>query len=366
MSSTMNSQTIRKALGFAAATLLLAGCSKAEAPAAAVPPRSVPVIAAASSDTVTRASLTGEVKAQVQQDLAFRTAGRVLEVLVETGDHVTSGQSLARLDAADQKASLSLANASVDAAQAQLTQAQRDFDRINALFTAGNATRAQFEQGQTALDSAKSSLAAAQSQQASANEVLTYVDLKANADGIILSRTIEPGQVVGGGQTVLTLAQDGPRDAVFNIYEAALTGVPHDVPVDLSLVADPSITATGTVREIAPTVNTATGTVRVEVGFTDTGGTMPLGASVAASIALPPISGFALPWGALFRDKDGPAVWVVDPSAQTVSLKPVVIDRYLADKVIVASGLTAGDLVVTAGTQMLYPGQAVTSVEATP
>ncbi|UXN75128.1 hypothetical protein N8D56_09600 [Devosia sp. A8/3-2] len=93
---------------------------------------------------------------------------------------------------------------------------------------------------------------------------------------------------------------------------------------------------------------------------------MPLGASVAASIALPPISGFALPRGALFHDKNGPAVWVVDPSAQTVSLKSVVIDRYLADKVIVASGLTAGDLVVTAGTQMLYPGQAVTSVEATP
>lgn len=364
MSFPMNARTIRPAVLFVAA-LLLAGCSKAEE-LTAIPPRTVPVIAAASSDTVTRASLTGEIKAQVQQDLAFRTAGRVRDVLVETGDHVTAGQSLARLDAADQQTSLTLADASVSSAQAQLTKAERDFDRVNALFTTGNATRAQFEQAQTALDSAKGSLAAAQSQQSSAAAVLGYVDLKAAADGIVLSRTIEPGQVVGAGQTVLTLAQDGPRDAVFNVYEAALTGVPYDVPVDLSLVADPAVTATGAVREIAPTVDTKTGTVRIKVGFADPDGALPLGAAIAGSIALPPVSGFALPWSTLFRDKDGPAVWVVDAGTQTVNLKPVVINRYLADKVIVASGLSAGDLVVTAGTQMLYPGQAVTSVEAAP
>ncbi|GLQ11183.1 acriflavin resistance protein [Devosia yakushimensis] len=362
----MNIQTIRAAIGLCAASLVLAGCSGPEAPAAAIPPRTVSVVAAASSDTVTRASLTGEVKAQVQQDLAFRTAGRVLDVLVETGDHVVAGQPLARLDAADQQASLLLANAAVSSAQAQLAQAQRDFDRLDALFKAGNATRAQFEQAQAALDSAKAAQGAAQSQQSSAAEVLSYVDLKASADGIVLLRAMEPGQVVGAGQTVLSLAQDGPRDAVFNVYEAALSGVPHNVPVDLTLVADPSITATGAVREVSPTVNTATGTVRIEVGFDDPKGALPLGAAIAGSIALPPVSGFALPWGALFRDKDGPAVWVVDPSAGTVSLKPVIVDRYLADKVILASGLDAGDLVVTSGTQMLHPGEAVTAMEVTP
>lgn len=352
------------ALIFVAGTALTA-CSQPPEPAA-LAPRKVATLVVSAGQTVTQAGLSGEVRAQIEQSVAFRTAGRAVAVLADVGDHVTAGQPLAKLDDADQQASLQLAEAAVRSAQAQRDQAQRSFERTDALFKAGNATRAQDDAARATLDAAAGALAAAQAQRSSAAELVTYADLVAGADGIILSRSVESGQVVGAGQAVFTLAQDGPRDAVFNVYEAALTGVPEDVSVALTLLADPAITATGHVREIAPTVNSATGTVRIKVGFDDAANAMPLGAAVGGVIDLPPLAGVALPWGALSRDRDGAAVWVVDAASNTVKLQPVVVDRYLADTVLVSAGLTDGDRVVVSGTQLLYPGEAVALKEGTP
>lgn len=347
------------------ASTVLTACSQSETPAPAAP-RVVSTILVSTGQTVIQAALTGEVRPQVEQPIAFRTAGRAIEVLADVGDHVVAGQVLARLDVADQNASLQLAEAAVRSAQAQLDQAQRSFDRMDALFQAGNATRAQSEAARATLDAATGSLAAAQSQQASAAEMVTYAALSAETDGIILSRSIEVGQVVGAGQAVFSLAEDGPRDAVFNVYESALSGVPEDVPVALTLIADPSIVELGQVREIAPTVNTATGTVRIKVGFEDTGNVMPLGAAVGGVIDLPPLPGVSLPWASLTRDGNGPAVWVVDATTSTVSLKSITVERYLADTVLVGAGLDTGDRVVVSGTQLLYPGEAVVVEEAKP
>lgn len=358
-------QTLSRLTLLLIAGTAMTGCSQTE-PATPTTPRSVTTMIVSPGQTFTQASLSGEVRAQVEQSIAFRTAGRTVEVLADVGDHVVAGQALARLDDADQRASLQLAEASVRSAQAQLDQAQRSFDRTNALFQAGNATRAQADATRATLDASAGALAAAQSQRASASELVTYTDLTAGADGIVLSRTLEVGQVVGAGQGVFTLAEDGARDAVFNVYEAALSGVPEDVAVGLTLIADPSVTDHGQVREIAPTVNVATGTVRIKVGFEDAGNVMPLGAAVSAMIDLPPLKGVALPWASLSRDSDGPAVWVVDAASNTVALQSVMVDRYLADTVLISAGLDAGDRVVISGTQLLHPGEAVTIQEPTP
>ena len=345
--------------------VLLSACSQPTEPA---PPaaRTVTTLAVTTGQTTTQAALSGEVRARVEDAVAFRASGRVQEVLADVGDHVTQGQILARLDDADQQSSLQLAAASVRSAQAELDQAQRAFERTDALFQAGNATRAQADAARATVEAAKGALAAAQSQQDSAAELVTYAELAADADGIVLSRSLEAGQVVAAGQTVFTLAEDGARDAVFNVYEAALMEVPKDVSVALTLLADPAVTATGHVREIAPTINAATGTVRIKVGFDDAADIMPLGAAVGAVIDLPALSGVSLPWSALSRDQDGPAVWVVDTASNTVDLHPVVVERYLADTVLVSKGLGDGELVVVSGTQLLYPGEAIAVKEATP
>jgi multidrug efflux pump subunit AcrA (membrane-fusion protein) len=66
-----------------------------------------------------------------------------------------------------------------------------------------------------------------------------------------------------------------------------------------------------------------------------------------------------LPWGALFEIAGKPAVWVIDPRSTTVSLKPITLSRYTKNSLVVGEGLQAGEVVVSAGVQLLRPGQKV-------
>ena len=339
-------------------TLTLAACGAAPEAPPKIPP-SFAVLSVKAADIPISSTLSGDIEAQVQQDLSFRAGGEVLDLLVDVGDRVKKDQVLAHLDPHELEANADLAAASVTSAQAQVTQAQSNFDRQNALFKQGNTTKADLDAAQTALATANSALAGAQAQAASAKDTVGYAELRADADGVIVARSAEVGQVVQAAQPVFTVAEDGARDAVFEAYERALTGVSRDVAVSIALLSDPKITATGHVREYSPTLDTATGTVRIKVGLDAGAPALPLGAAVSGSVVLPPRHGYALPWSALFRDENGPAVWVVDATAHTVSLKPVVVDRFLDNQVIVASGLSDGETIVASGLQLLRPGETI-------
>jgi len=347
---------------FAAALLALFGCSDSApvAPRSATP---VSVITIAPSAISIPASLSGEIRARVQQDAAFRTGGRISQLLAEVGDHVAKGQLLAGLDPQEQQSNAKLAAAAVTSAQAQVTQAQANFDRQQSLLAQGFTTRAKFDEAQTALTTAQGSLAAAKADEASAAELVSYTELHAGADGIVVARNVEAEQVIQAAQPIYTIAEDGPRDTVFELSEASLTDIPHDIAVDVTLITNPAIRASGHVREIAPTVDTSTGTVRVKVGLDDATPDIPLGAAVIGNIHLPPVTAYALPWSALFGDAAGPAVWVVDTATNTVSIKPVTVSRFIPDSVIVTEGLEAGERVVTRGLQLLRPGQLVSAIE---
>jgi multidrug efflux pump subunit AcrA (membrane-fusion protein) len=92
---------------------------------------------------------------------------------------------------------------------------------------------------------------------------------------------------------------------------------------------------------------------------------MPLGSAVIATAESRPIQAVILPWGALWSDGGKPAVWIVNPADQSVSLTPVEVSAYTTDSVVLSRGLSAGDVVVVEGAKLLHPGQIVT-VEAAP
>jgi RND family efflux transporter MFP subunit len=187
--------------------------------------------------------------------------------------------------------------------------------------------------------------------------------LRAGAPGIITARNAEAGQVVQAAQAVFTIAQDGGRDAVFNVYESVFGNELADGTVAITLVNDPGIMATGHVREVSPTVDPASGTVRVKIGLNGASASMPLGAAVTGTARFKPHHVVALPWSAMTSKGGQPAMWVVDPATKAVALKPVVIDGYGAGTIFVRDGLAAGAVVVTAGAQLLSPGQVVAPTE---
>jgi RND family efflux transporter MFP subunit len=162
---------------------------------------------------------------------------------------------------------------------------------------------------------------------------------------------------------VLTVAQDGARDAVFNVFEALTARPPSDHTIDITLQADPSVTAVGRVREISPTVDASTGTVRVKIGLESTPPAMGLGAVVVGRAQFSREEAVVLPWSALYRYGNEPAVWIYDKAKGTVSVRQVVIARYGPNLIVLKSGVEPGESVVVAGIQFLRPGQAVAAID---
>lgn len=301
--------------------------------------------------------LTGDIRARVQTELSFRVSGKIVQRGVDVGDHIKAQQVLARLDPKDLQTNVDSANAAMLAEQARRVQAQAAFERQAKLLPKGYTSRSEYDAAQAQLRASQSSLAAAQAQLANAREQRGYTDLIAEAPGIITARNAEVGQVVQAAAPIFSLARDGERDAVFNVYESVLAQAQPGQPVTVQLLDDPSVTATGSVREVTPAVSAQTGTLQVKVALRDLPPAMRLGAVVSGSLQAPAKPAIELPWAALTKQLHDPAVWVVQ--GDQVSLRKVSVARYLTSKVIVSDGLQAGDQVVTAGGQLLHPGMHV-------
>ena len=305
-------------------------------------------------------TLTGEVQARFRADLSFRVSGRVLERFVDVGAHVNAGDLLARLDPAEQQADLDAATAGLAATESQLRVAKATFDRQTYLISSGFTTRVAYDQAQEQLRTAESTLELAKSQLGQAREALGDTELHARASGVITARNLEVGQVMQSAQSVFTLAQDGDRDAVFDVPESTFFGDVESGRVSLTLVSDPEVTALGYVREISPAVDPKSLTVRVKVAIQSPPAAMSLGSAISGTAGTKPAMEITVPWTALMATGSRPAVWIVDPETKTASLKPVTVAAYEAGAVLIKAGLEAGDRVVVDGGKLLSTGQPVT------
>jgi membrane fusion protein, multidrug efflux system len=326
-------------------------------------PTMVQVEAVTVSEYTPRVRLTGEIRPRVESDLSFRVAGRIAERLVNVGDHVRADQVLARLDPDEQQATVNSAEAAVQSAEAVLRQAASTYERQKALLAQGFTTKRQHDQAQESFRTSQSSLDSARAQLGTARDHLSDTVLRAGVHGIITARNAETGQVVQVAQTVFSIAQDGPRDAVFNVNEAVFAHNLANPAIELTLVSDPAVKATGTVREISPTVDRTSGTVRVKVGIEHPPAAMTLRAAVVGEGRLQPRKLAVVPWSAVSGGNGQPAVWTVDPQTRTVSLRPISIEGYETGKILVREGLHPGEMVVTGGAQFLRPQQVVAFTE---
>lgn len=343
-----------------AATLvavLVGGCDKDEAKDPSVRPvRAVTIERGAVGETV---SLTGQIYAKDEVSLAFRVGGRMQDRPVNVGDVLHPGQLIARLDPKDQEDALHTAQADLASAEAAQTQTRLTFERQQELLKGGWTPRARFDEAQQAFLAARAQVDALQAQVQIAENQTSYTTLFADAGGTVTAKGAEPGEVVQAGQMVVKLARQGGRDAVFDVPEQLIRNGPRDPMVQLVLTNDPTISATGRVREVAPQADPTTRTWQVKVGIIDPSPAFALGATVTGSIKLPAPAGVEVPPSALTEAGGRPAVWVVDPQSHTVSLRDVDVSRYDPASVVIAHGLQAGDVVVTAGVQVLRPGQKV-------
>lgn len=303
--------------------------------------------------------LAGTIEAVDTIQLSFRQSGRVVEVMVEEGDRVRKGQPLARLDSVQQEQALNVATASLDAALAAQSQARQAGERAEAMLDRGVGTRAARDDAVQLLSESDGAVERAESGVDQARRAVEDTMLIAAVDAVVTSRALAPGQIVGAAQPVLSLAGLGGLEAVFQSGDLPKLDLAMGTRVDLRTIDIDAPDMTGTVTEISPLVDPLSGTVTIRATIADqAGNTRLFGAAVLGELRLSSRSGVTVPWSALTRVGDDPAVWVVTDTG-AAQLTPVSISDFGDKQVYLSSGVEAGQIVVGEGSHLVYPGRQV-------
>src|SRR2546421_434823 len=233
--------------------------------------------------TVSERGFTGAIAARGQSNLGFRVAGKIVERLVNVGQQVKAGQPLMRIDETDLRLALTAKRNAVAAARASYVQTEADERRYAKLVIDGWASRQRYEQAKAALDTAEAQLAAAEAAARVAENEAAYSVLVADADGTVVDTLGEPGQVVSAGQTVVRLAQAGPREAV--------VALPETIRPAIGSVAEAIVYGsdgqrfTARLRQLSDAADAQTRTYEARYVLDGEAAAAPLGATVTIRLA---------------------------------------------------------------------------------
>jgi RND family efflux transporter MFP subunit len=346
--------------------------------------RKPPSMAAANS--VLDAS--GYVVARREATVSSKLTGKVLEILVEEGMRVEKDQVVARLDDATQRAQYDLAAAQVQAAhaglaeiEAQLRAARLERDRLRDLAgrklasaSSLDAAEAGYDSLAARLETGRENVKVAERSLALAQDALDNMIIRAPFGGMVVSKNAQPGEMIspvsaGGGFTrtgICTIVDMDSLEIEVDVNEAYIQRVVPGQRVSATLDAYPNWQIPAEVIAIVPTADRQKATVRVRIGFLerdervlrDMGAKVAfLGSEAPAGVTETP-DGVLIVREALHDEAGGHYVWRVTNGL--VEKRSVVIgsapDR---DRVLISSGLAAGDTVVRSSLVPLQPGQKV-------
>ena len=327
-----------------------------------VPVRTVRYVVVGSAQTLPALERTGEIHAHDETILSFRTGGRIVTRSVDIGDRVNAGQLLATLENTTSQNQLDGAQADYEGAKASAQVAALNVSRMQKIMPTGAIARTQLDNARADWLVARARLKNSESALRNARENLGWTRLIAPQSGMIIEVSASAGQVVSGGQSVLTLATGEARDVVFDIAKPDAIPPQEQAGLRVSLLSDPSVQASAALRDISPQADPQTRTWRVRATLQNPPLAMALGASVTVTLPATGPHGYALPASALSRVGDKPAVYVINPQSQA-QLRVVVPAYYTATSVIISGGLEPGDRVITAGVSKLRSGEPVIAGE---
>ncbi|MGA1263850.1 MAG: efflux RND transporter periplasmic adaptor subunit [Prochlorothrix sp.] len=411
----------RQVLGLGLASLLFAGCG-GEAPKEAEAPQgggggprgqqvqggsvTVDVAIAAAQTLEADLEYTGLTEPRQRIELRAQVQGQLVGLGVDVGDRVRAGETIGQLDAtllqadlvnaqaerasqqfeqAEAQSELAEVQAQYAEIQAQLEQAAIDAQRLQQLATEGAVSQQAAEQGETKRRSLEASLkslterirtrqqaiqvAAAQvaAQEAivrQAQERLTYAQLKAPQDGVVMERLVDPGDLVQPGQAVLSLGDFAELQVRMEVSDLDIRQIRPGQQVSITLDAVPGATLPGLINRIAP-IASNNQQIPIEVRMPNPQG--QLGAGLLARITVPSNSQpqIVVPESALeVGAGETKQVFVVVPQPNgegetVVEARSVRVGRSSKGQVEILEGLNVGEVYVVRSASPLEAGQVV-------
>ena len=360
----------------------------------AVPVRAVPAV---SSDVPLSVSAVGNVEAITTVDVKSRVAGQVLRVDFTEGQNVAKGQLLFEIDPEPLKRQLAeyqadlvrdsaleqQARANVVKDEALVKQTHASADRAQALAKEGIYAKEQTEQvvetaesaeasldaDKAAVDSAVASVKADRAKLAETQLQLDYTRITAPISGRAGAIAVKAGNLIKDNDAALvTLLQMSPIYVTFGLPEQLLADVrKYDAehPLLIQATPDGEHTVTGTLRFIDNSVDNTTGTIKLKAEFENADRALWPGqfVNVNAQLSLEH-NRILVPSRTVETGPQGKYVWVMNPSNETVTMRPVqVLRNYTPPKAgeqaVIGDGLQPGEMVISEGQMRLMPGAKV-------
>jgi RND family efflux transporter MFP subunit len=352
--------------------LLLTSCGSEPARRAAqsqTAPVAVQVAAVTAQDWPTSYEATGTVRARTTATVSSKVMGYVQQVSVQVGDRVRQGQALVTLDARDLDVNLRRAEAggaevqsaipelenATAAAKANLDLAQTTFNRMKELAGKKSISNQEMDEASARLKAAEANYEMMRSRRAqitskaavveqevrAAGIMRDYAKLAAPFNGVVITRTVEPGNLATPGAPLLTIEQDGLYRLEASVDESKLASVRVGQAVEAVLEADRKLKAR--VSEIVPSVDAASRTYIVKLDLPATPN-LRTGMFGRAIFPLGVQKVVAVPLAALMERGQLQSVFVMEDGVAHTRL--VTTGRRTGNAVEVLSGLTAGEKVV--------------------
>jgi len=288
--------------------------------------------------------------------------GMVSRVLVEAGQWVGAGQTLAVIERSVQSQQAQQLSASIEVARADASLAQQELVRAQSLVSRGFVSKADVERRIAARDAANARVRVAQAQLGESRARIGRLDIRAPAAGLVLERMIEPGQVVGGGSGALfRIAQGGQMEMLAQLPETDLARLSSGVPATVTPVGSTRSFA-GSIWQVSPIINPQTrqGAARISVPYNIA---LRPGGFASAQIRAGSVDAPLLPESAVQSDAKGNYVYVIDAKNQVVR-RGIKVGEVSDAGVAIVDGLQGNERVVLSAGAFLNPGQKVNPVKA--
>lgn len=288
--------------------------------------------------------------------------GRVVTVFVEPGDWVSEGQTLAVIDRSVQTQQAASSAASIDVARADAQLAQANLDRALKLVERGFVSKADVDRLTATRDAAAARVSVSRAQY---NELLARnarLNIVAPASGLVLERSVEPGQVVGAGASALfTIAKGGEMELLARVGESDLVKLKEGASAAVVPVGTDK-NFTGQIWQIAPIIDPQTrqGTARIALSYAPE---LRPGGFASVQIKSGTVVAPVLPESAVQSTAKGSYVYLIDANNKAVR-RDVTLGDVTENGLVIASGLEGNEQVVLRAGGFLSDGETVRPIKA--
>ncbi|MFH1142954.1 MAG: efflux RND transporter periplasmic adaptor subunit [Candidatus Eisenbacteria bacterium] len=199
-------------------------------------------------------SSTGALQAITTVEVGTQVSGKIAEIYVDFNDHVVRDQLIARIDPQLLEQSVRAAEADLERSQAELAQMKRELDRIALLYERQVTTETEYNTAQYKHEVAQASLKSSEINLERARQNLSYTEIRAPINGVVIDRTVDVGQTVAASFSapqLFLIAEDlSAMEILAAVDESDIGRIVEGQEVEFSVQGYPDETFTGTVSQI--------------------------------------------------------------------------------------------------------------------